>query len=136
MINTTTTSISATIHWIVSTGDRSRPATKYQVICSNVNDDYSLNSTLLDSNNVLYDLKPCALYTCCVGGIDTNGANGAVKCISFRTPFSPIGGKLIFIVSYVVMHYYKLPKLCTLTRIATVIRVNFVRKIFVLEIFV
>ena len=86
---TTTTSITATIRWTISTAEGSRPATRYQVRCSS--DSY--NSRIVSSRTTtLYSLQPCALYTCCVGGIDANGAMGAVDFLTFRTPFTPIPG--------------------------------------------
>jgi hypothetical protein len=87
--NTRITPISATIRW---TG--SSRATKYQVICSTMNGSGSI--WLVSSILTAHYLKPCTLYFCCVGGIDSNGAIGAMNCTSFRPPFSPIGGKHYF----------------------------------------
>ena len=102
---TGTTSISATIHWSISTAGNSQPAANYQVICSSVNAPHNITS--VSSNNiVLYSLNSCALYTCCVGGIDTNGAIGAVDCTSFRTPFSPVVGKYDFVMVISLIVYY------------------------------
>ena len=89
LFTTTTTSIRATIRWTIATAGGSRPATRYQINCSS--DGY--NSRIVPSTTTtLYSLQPCALYTCCVGGIDTNGVMGAVDCLTFRTPLTPIPG--------------------------------------------
>jgi hypothetical protein len=54
------------------------------------------------------------MHAVLIGGIDSNGAIGAVNCLSFRTPFSPNGGKNYFriIVSYICI----IKILCTLVR--------------------
>lgn len=84
--------ISATVRWTIRTAGRSRPATKYEVKCSN--DNYN-SHVISATTTTLYSLQPCALYTCCVKGIDSNGAAGAVNCLSFRTPFSSMAGKVV-----------------------------------------
>ena len=95
---TGTTSISATIRWTISTAGNSQPAANYQVICSSVNAPHNITHLVSSNNIVLHGLNPCTSYTCCVGGIDTNGALGAVDCTSFRTPFSPVVGRYDFVM--------------------------------------
>ena len=97
-------SAGTTILWTISTTERSRPATKYQVDCSN--DVYHSRTITPATNTTLYDLRPCDLYTCCVGGIDTNGAIGTVNCTSFRTPFTPIRG----IFTTTILNFLKPPQ--------------------------
>ena len=91
-----TTGTIATIRWTISTAGNSQPAANYQVTCSSVNAPHNITHLVSSNNIVLHGLNSCALYTCCVGGIDTNGAIGAVDCTSFRTPFSPVVGKYDF----------------------------------------
>ena len=93
-----TTGTTATIRWTISTAGNSQPAANYQVICSSVNAPHNITPLVSSNNIVLHGLNPCASYTCCIGGIDTNGAIGAVDCISFQTPFSPIVGRYDFVV--------------------------------------
>ena len=87
-----TSAISATVGWTISTAERARPATKYQVKCSNNGYNSRISSS---TTTTLYYLQPCALYTCCVKGIDSNGAAGTGNCFSFRTPFSSMTGKVV-----------------------------------------
>ena len=90
-------SAGTTIRWTISTTERSRPATNYQVDCSN--DAYHSRTITSATNTTLRGLRPCDVYTCCVGGIDTNGAIGTVNCTSFRTPFPPIRGIFMTMIS-------------------------------------
>ena len=57
---------------------------------------YSSSTTHSSTHTIevnISNLEPYALYTCCVGGIDSDSAVGEVNCTTFRTPVSLMGGK-------------------------------------------
>lgn len=93
LFKTPTASISATIRWRISTDGQSGSATRLKHYEVRSSDDGYNPRTVNSSETTLHHLEPCALYTCCVAGIDTDGAIGEVNCTSFRTPTSIMDSK-------------------------------------------